>query len=309
MISTVRRQSSEESVPRVGRNDPCPCGGGRKPKHCCVSAAAVPTDPLWHRVRQVIEPLVAELVAFARGAYGERIIDEAWDEFAPADDSASFSPETVHMPVFMPWFLYEWRPDPAASSIPDHLLAEYPIAAGFLRRRRRVPPLLAQYVRSCLEHPFTFLEVVSATPGTGFRLRDVLTGAEYEVTERSASVGTRAGDILFAKPVTVDHLTLHDGCGKALIPSIEKAAVIGLRRVLRRGRRSITDATLREFDIEVREVYLDITDRLFNPPRPRLQNTTVRNSRSAVSRGRSRRREVRSTRAGGQGSRRRRPAR
>jgi hypothetical protein len=162
-----------------------------------------------------------------------------------------------------------------------------------------------------LEDPFTFLEVVSATPGTGFRLRDLLTGAEYEVTERSASVGTRAGDILFAKPVTVDHLTLHDGCGKALIPSIEKAAVIGLRRVLRRGRRSITDATLREFDIEVREVYLDITDRLFNPPRPRLQNTDGEelSFRRITWEIPSARGAVQGPRAGGQGSRRRRPAR
>ena len=25
--------------PKVGRNDPCPCGSGKKHKHCCLRAA------------------------------------------------------------------------------------------------------------------------------------------------------------------------------------------------------------------------------------------------------------------------------
>jgi hypothetical protein len=258
---------------KVGRNDPCPCGSGRKHKQCCLAAASGPTDLLWHRLRQVIDPLVADLLTFSRGEFGDALIEEAWEEFILEDEPEPFSPETVHMPVFIPWFLYEWLPDPAATAVPAHLLDEFPLAAGFLRRARRINPLLAQYVQACLERPFSFLEVVASTPGTGFRLHDVLTGAEHEVTERSASQGTQAGDILFAKPVTVDHLTVLDGCGPALIPPIEKAAIIALRRRLRRGRRSLTDAIVRDFDIEVREVYLEITDRLLHPRPPRLQNT------------------------------------
>jgi preprotein translocase subunit SecA len=34
--ATVRR-----SQPKVGRNDPCPCGSGKKYKHCCGAAGAV----------------------------------------------------------------------------------------------------------------------------------------------------------------------------------------------------------------------------------------------------------------------------
>ena len=30
------------STPKPGRNEPCPCGSGRKYKHCCLNAAAVP---------------------------------------------------------------------------------------------------------------------------------------------------------------------------------------------------------------------------------------------------------------------------
>ena len=30
-----RSQTVKRKVPKVGRNDPCPCGSGKKYKHCC----------------------------------------------------------------------------------------------------------------------------------------------------------------------------------------------------------------------------------------------------------------------------------
>jgi uncharacterized protein YecA (UPF0149 family) len=33
-VSTPSRRSTKSS--RVGRNDPCPCGSGKKLKHCCI---------------------------------------------------------------------------------------------------------------------------------------------------------------------------------------------------------------------------------------------------------------------------------
>jgi hypothetical protein len=62
---------------KLGRNDPCPCGSGRKHKQCCLAAVSGPTDLLWHRLRLVIEPLVADLLTFSRGEYGDALIEEA----------------------------------------------------------------------------------------------------------------------------------------------------------------------------------------------------------------------------------------
>ena len=118
-------------MPKVGRNDPCPCGSGRKHKQCCLADTAGPADLLWHRLRQVIEPLVADLLTFSRGEYGDTLLEEAWDEFTLGKGPAPFSSETVHMPVFIPWFLYDWHPDPVATAGPAHLLDEFPVAAAF----------------------------------------------------------------------------------------------------------------------------------------------------------------------------------
>jgi hypothetical protein len=42
---------------KLGRNDPCHCGSGKKYKHCCLNAGAgpvtvtAPVDLIWHRLR------------------------------------------------------------------------------------------------------------------------------------------------------------------------------------------------------------------------------------------------------------------
>src|ERR1017187_7000368 len=35
---TAHRSEPRRTVPKVGRNDPCPCGSGKKHKHCCGGA-------------------------------------------------------------------------------------------------------------------------------------------------------------------------------------------------------------------------------------------------------------------------------
>jgi tetratricopeptide (TPR) repeat protein len=41
-VTTRERTAAARAVRQPGRNDPCPCGSGRKYKHCCASARAQP---------------------------------------------------------------------------------------------------------------------------------------------------------------------------------------------------------------------------------------------------------------------------
>ena len=33
--TSVKKKPVERKVEKIGRNDPCPCGSGKKYKHCC----------------------------------------------------------------------------------------------------------------------------------------------------------------------------------------------------------------------------------------------------------------------------------
>jgi hypothetical protein len=57
-----------------GRNDPCPCGSGKKHKKCCLAsagAAAPPSPVLVQRLRQVEGRLMDALLEHADRHYGE----------------------------------------------------------------------------------------------------------------------------------------------------------------------------------------------------------------------------------------------
>ncbi|MDO8437788.1 MAG: SEC-C metal-binding domain-containing protein [Nitrosomonadaceae bacterium] len=83
---------------KIGRNDPCPCGSGKKYKQCCLKTEQAPggEDFLWHRIRRVIEGSPAQLLNFADSHFGQGALLEAWEEFIPWEDEP-FTPDTPHM--------------------------------------------------------------------------------------------------------------------------------------------------------------------------------------------------------------------
>jgi SEC-C motif len=57
-VSRIRERNSRDRQMKLGRNDPCPCGSGKKYNHCCLNAAAqaaAPADLTWHRMRGLLD--------------------------------------------------------------------------------------------------------------------------------------------------------------------------------------------------------------------------------------------------------------
>ena len=67
-------------TPGPGRNDPCPCGNGRKYKHCCLAASAA-EDAVGLRLRGAEGRLVPTLFERALEGWGKPFFMEAWEEF------------------------------------------------------------------------------------------------------------------------------------------------------------------------------------------------------------------------------------
>jgi hypothetical protein len=65
---------------RVGRNDLCPCGSGRKYKRCCLAGEAE-IDLHWHRMRRAEGVVVNAVLDHVRERYGWGMVDKAWAEF------------------------------------------------------------------------------------------------------------------------------------------------------------------------------------------------------------------------------------
>ena len=103
------------TVANIGRNDPCPCGSGRKYKHCCLGQVDAERATRV-RLRQAEARIVPALLEFALDRWGKELLAQAWDEFVfdaeELPDDLIGDPDFY--PFFLPWFVFCFVPDPNA---------------------------------------------------------------------------------------------------------------------------------------------------------------------------------------------------
>jgi hypothetical protein len=216
---------------KVGRNEPCPCGSGKKYKHCCLAKeeAESPEELAWRRVRRAIDGLASALLRTANARFGPTALDEAWEEFNLWEADEPFDYETPYLQVFMPWFLYHWLPEPEETEVPVEAHGEVAARVHLRTAGKRLDPLAARYIEAALGVPFSFHEVLACTPGRSIRLRDVLIGTEAEVMEASASKHVEAGDLLYAKVVPIEGIAMLEGCSPVALPPVAKPEILAAR--------------------------------------------------------------------------------
>lgn len=264
---------------KPGRNDPCPCGSGKKHKHCCLAAQTAresdPRELVWRRLRRLKDDgdYATMMLRFVHDAYGDGALEEAWNEFTLWEDEP-FDPGSLHQPVFMPWLFCLWAPDPEETAVADADLHEVPPARALLQRKgHRLDSLLREYLESCLAAPLSFYEVLHSEPGRRLQLRNVISGEEHDVMERSASQSIQAGDLIFGQVASARGVCLLEACGPVVIPPGDKIEMIELRRRMEKGPAIAPRERTREYDLELRELYLDLVDRLLHPRMPEMRNT------------------------------------
>jgi len=81
---------------KTGRNDPCPCGSGKKYKYCCLSSASVANDEFQNLIAGQDFNSLEELQAEANNFMQQR-------NQQPHDDFQGLSSEQVHRMLHFPF--------------------------------------------------------------------------------------------------------------------------------------------------------------------------------------------------------------
>lgn len=261
------------SEPR--RNDPCPCGSGKKFKKCCLPTqqAAVVDDLNWIRMRRTEGKLVPILLKHLEKVYGKTAVPEAWDDFTVGNDlplDPEITPEADS--PFLIWLLYDWDPDPNEESR-SHILPEIPVARHFLENKpMRLDSYEVKFITEACGRPFSFFQVTDTVPGQELMLRDLMLNREITVHERQSSSTLRKGNILFTKVITLGGDSVMLGCAPVMIPGRFSDWILDFRANLA-PHMEIDEETLRDYDIELRQTYFEIRDECMDPSPPRMQNT------------------------------------
>lgn len=216
-VETIKRVLEPSSDrPKLGRNDPCWCGSGRKFKQCHQRNGSTPALPdrvgwlvqkasLWlENCTGVESDLVAEL-AMERASVDHDEIDAFGDEETDAVEAAFADPlvfdAALHEGELFKLFLRDRGP-----LLPDD---EALLAASWMSVDRSVH------------------EVVALEPGASMKLRNLGTGDVVDVRERALSEQAQVGDLYCARVVP-------DGASNQIIGGVfpvragQEAAVLAL---------------------------------------------------------------------------------
>jgi SEC-C motif len=168
----------------IGRNEPCPCGSGRKYKKCCFATGGGGA-PYTQTDREVaLQRLLGSIHADDMDAAREYL----WGK---------------HFPV-----LAKWK-DPALLDMAECALQGWvcfdelddgeTLAEDILQHERDLGPGVRRYIETGRASAMKLYEVVAVAPGSGITLRDVLDGVEVRVRERSGSRLLHAWDLVAAR--------------------------------------------------------------------------------------------------------------
>lgn len=174
-----------------GRNDPCPCGSGKKYKNCCMTSAAGQAFSQEDReqARELLEDFILEDETM------EALDDEAADIFwgdAPADhpNLPDWVPQ-VSEEAFLFWFLFDFEMEPG----------EYPYH-HFLATNPSLPAGVVEYVRQVAASTMRIYEITALEPGRSLTLRDVLGSGETKVHEKTGSMSMKQWELLAVRIIT-----------------------------------------------------------------------------------------------------------
>lgn len=245
----------------IGRNEPCPCGSGKKYKQCHGAAAAVAfqSDSAYDRIRRIEGEASDAIMKFIAKRYGKDGLARAFEEFGSTEEMND--PNSPQGEYFIRWITYNWRPNDTETAAEQFLKAT----------AQRLDPDQRRLIEATLAAPYSFHQVLSVIPGESLTMRDILLHTEFTAQERAASRILQPGSILFARAVTMDGVTFMMGNGSCTILPHWLNRIMELRTELEEteamegGR--LTALALLANEEMLREEYFDIEYESLHPQR------------------------------------------
>ncbi len=259
---------------KVGRNDPCPCGSGKKHKKCCLAKASAVTDLTWQKMRRTEGALVPLLMDYAVERFGSNVIAEAWDEFNNEQELEIPEDETPieFETIFLPWFLFNWIADDYNDS--DIEPIGKPIAMLYLEEKsHKLDSFQQRFIKSICAEQYSFFVVTDVIPGQALVLKDLIINRTVSIHERQGSETIKVGGIIFTRVMTMNESSVMVGCAPIVIPGNYHSYFIDLRDDWRPAFKELGNDILLEFEDEIRQIYHEINEQLNNQEPPQLQNT------------------------------------
>jgi len=223
VLGKEREQAPVLSSPRlikrekVGRNDPCPCGSGKKYKKCCLNKDEARKSEKTSATPKEIE-LRERLLSFSGKERYKKNFEKAYHLFnrRPFKEPLVLDENgEVTLGFFLEWFIHDF---PLKNGLT--IIEEY-----YEEKKEK----LSEEERSLLKYEMasylSLYEVTSVTPEVGLRLKDLFTNEEMDIVEVKGSLTMVKWDVIFARVIRMGSVNKLSGM-ITLIPRRNKEEII-----------------------------------------------------------------------------------
>jgi hypothetical protein len=186
LIGLVRRVDRVRcaAMGKVGRNEPCPCGSGRKYKKCCLTSggggAPYTGADRGAALQRLLLPIHPDDIDDARARF--------WGKHLPLRDRCT-DPVLLEMAeIALQFWLFF-----------DELDGGLTLAEEILQHDRDLDDGERRYLEMGRKSFMRLYEVIGVEPGASLTLRDVLHGGEVRIRERAGSRSLHTWDLIAAR--------------------------------------------------------------------------------------------------------------
>lgn len=191
---------------KIGRNDPCYCGSGKKYKHCHKPIEDT-AQAEQRKLRQIQESLMSKIVEQAQGQshHIPTALERYWNSKYTADQLSDLDALEHHgASRFLTWFAFDYQLDEDQTLVEQLANGQYEIELDDVELG-----LLKDWIPIRLR-PYVVKDVLK---GQHFRVHDMLEDTVYEVEDHAASRHITPGEVVIVHLVPVG--TCHHIAGAA----------------------------------------------------------------------------------------------
>lgn len=269
---------------KLGRNDPCSCGSGKKYKKCCLLKAesSRSLEMTYNSIRTAENRLFDKLFIFLEENFpspGSDLIDHAWQDFFGESfaEKPPFDPNSTLVQLFYPWLMFKWK-IPTKFRQDARLKGKRNLTISQALQIIGTPKLLSdelEVLTAFEPEEYSFWEILSLKPGQSMKIRDVLTGRECELTERKGSLALSQAFVVFGAVADIRNHAVFIGSGPRPFAPQDKCQMIEIRKDLKTWTKSevLTRSHLRQSAQMLREYYLKYDQKDENPSNREFRNT------------------------------------
>jgi tetratricopeptide (TPR) repeat protein len=202
---------------KVGRNDPCPCGSGKKYKRCCLNKDEA-REPAKTSATPKEIGLRDRLLSFSGKERYKKEFEKAYQLFwrRPFREPLVLDEkEEANFASFLEWFIHDFS-----------LRSGLTVVEEFYKEKKEKfsdeEQSLVEYETASI---LSLYEVISVTPEVGLRLRDLFTGEEMDILEVKGSLTAVKWDVILARVIRMGAVNKLSGIA-TLIPRRSKENVL-----------------------------------------------------------------------------------